>query len=41
MRALVVAAQALSADIQLQAGHARELVIAGHGQFAARFEPRP
>ena len=38
---LEVLFQAAHADEQVGAERARELVIAGHGQFDARFEPRP
>ncbi len=33
--------QAVHADEQAGAQHARELVIAGHGQFDGRFQPHP
>jgi type IV secretion system protein VirB5 len=33
--------QGAQADQQLAAQRTRELIVAGHGQFAGRFEPRP
>jgi type IV secretion system protein VirB5 len=38
---LQVLFQAVHASEQLNAEHARELIAASHGQFAARFTPRP
>ena len=38
---LQVLYQGVQADEQANLQRTRELVVAGHGQFAARFQPRP